>query len=165
MIALEIKIENYLTDLEQAVLRVRSPKFIDGLVRKLKVIGHNCLVNTASASFPGTRRPLIWTWRKRGDEYQLRNPKLRPVIIAVMNEGNRSAYEIRPRRKGGYLRFYWARIGKTVYARKVTHPKMKATKFIDRAQLQLNKVAQTVCDFHVLNAVKDLSRHGFVRRS
>jgi hypothetical protein len=46
--------------------------------------------------------------------------------------GGKGKYPITPRRKGGLLRFWWARVGSIVYARRVMHPGSRSNPYLTR---------------------------------
>lgn len=48
-----------------------------------------------------------------------------------VNNGTR-AHIIRPKKPGGYLRFYWPKAGRVVYMRSVHHPGTKAYRFLEK---------------------------------
>lgn len=47
----------------------------------------------------------------------------------AIHEGARP-HKIRPRREGGTLKFYWARVGAVVYFKSVNHPGVGSTPFL-----------------------------------
>lgn len=51
---------------------------------------------------------------------------------SYVDEGTRP-HEIRPRRPGGLLVFYWPKVGKVVFLPKVNHPGYKGSQFLTRA--------------------------------
>lgn len=48
-----------------------------------------------------------------------------PKHALWVHEGTRGPYVIRPKKPGGLLKFFWNRVGKTVYMKRVTHPGVK----------------------------------------
>jgi hypothetical protein len=67
-------------------------------------------------------------WSK-GIEFQVGTSV--PYALFV-HEGTK-AHEIKPRTPGGLLVFYWPKVGKTVYFRRVWHPETRPYKFLERA--------------------------------
>lgn len=56
-----------------------------------------------------------------------------PVIQAETTDRGAPPHEIRPKRAGGLLVFYWPKVGRTVFLRKVNHPGNRARPWWERA--------------------------------
>ena len=57
-----------------------------------------------------------------------------PEHSLLVQQGTKGPYVIKPRKPGGLLKFFWHKVGKTVYMRRVTHPGVKiAQPFLQQA--------------------------------
>jgi len=91
-----------------------------------------------SLGVPGALKASIHTDRKPATPSQLeaRVGSNRPYALWHHQPtgiyGGRGKYPIRPRRPGGRLRFWWAKMGQIVYLRRVNHPGSRSNPFLTR---------------------------------
>jgi hypothetical protein len=91
-----------------------------------------------STGVPGALRVSIHTERKpiSPEGLSARVGSDRPYALwhhqGTGVHGGKGRYPIVPRRKGGRLRFWWAKIGAIVYAKRVMHPGSRPNPYLTR---------------------------------
>lgn len=69
-----------------------------------------------------------------------------------------SKYTIRPRAIGGMLRFYWQKIGQNVEFKKVSHPGVPKTLFVNKAKIAAEDLMMTEMFSEINEAIRTHNR-------